>query len=181
MNEKREKYFLNWEESANSDPADVGGKGHNLGRLQRYGFPVPEWGVLTSRAYRDFLEYNKLEESIHAASDIIAEAVNDPANEKILEEIRQKINEGQIPVIIREELAKKLLEMKLLDKPIAVRSSATAEDSSKASFAGIHESFLNIKGQENIELAIKGCYASLWTPRAVAYRRKMGLAIRIWL
>ena len=64
--------------------------------------------------------------------------------------------------------------MKLLDKPVAVRSSATAEDSSKASFAGIHESFLNLTGQEHIEQAIKDCYASLWTPRAVAYRRKMG-------
>jgi len=174
VSEKKEKYFLNWEESANSDPAEVGGKGHNLGRLQRYGFPVPGWGVLTSRAYRDFLQFNKLEESIHVTSGIRAEAVNDPANEKILEEIRRKINEGQIPSIIRQELTENLLKMKLLDKPVAVRSSATAEDSSKASFAGIHESFLNIKGPDHIERAIKNCYASLWTPRAVAYRRKMG-------
>ncbi len=171
----REQYFLNWEESFNSIAAEVGGKGLNLGRLHRYGFPVPAGGVLTSLAYRDFLQYNKLKESIHAASDIMAEAVNDPANEKILEDIRRKINEGQIPGIIRQELAEKLLEMKLLEKPVAVRSSATAEDSAKASFAGIHESFLNVTGQVHIEQAIKVCYASLWTPRAVAYRRKMGL------
>lgn len=175
MSEKKKICFLNWEESAKSDPAEVGGKGYNLGRLHRYGFPVPAGGVLTSRAYRDFLEYNKLEESIHASSDIRAEAVNDQANEKVLEEIRRKINEGQIPGTIRQELAKQLEGMKLLEKPVAVRSSATAEDSAKASFAGIYESFLNVTGQVRIEQAIKNCYASLWTPRAVAYRCKMGL------
>ena len=114
--------------------------------------------------------------SINAASGIRAEAVNDPANEKILEEIRRKINEGQIPGNRPARTGKTTSDMKLLDKPVAVRSSATAEDSAKASFAGVHESFLNITGHENIEQAIKGCYASLWTPRAVAYRRKMGLS-----
>ncbi len=174
MNEKKEIYFLNWEGSANSDAAVVGGKGLNLGRLHRYGFPVPAGFVLTSRAYRDFLKDNKLAESIHAASGIRAEAVNDPVNEKKLEEIRRNINEGQIPGTIRQELAKQLEGTKLLEKPVAVRSSATAEDSATASFAGVHDSFLNIRGLENIIKAIKGCYASLWTPRAVAYRRKMG-------
>jgi rifampicin phosphotransferase len=142
--------------------------------LQRYGFLVPVWGVLTSHAYRDFLHYNKLDDTINTSSSIRAEAVNDPANEKILEEIRRKINEGQIHGIIRQEMVENLFEMKLLDKPVVVRSSATAEDSSKGSFAGIHGSFLNVMGQEHIEQAIKECYSSLWTPRAVAYRRKMG-------
>ncbi len=150
----REQYFLNWEEAFNSIAAEV--------------------GVLTSRVYRDFLQYNKLEESIHAASGIRAELVNDPANEKVLEGIRRKINEGQIPGSVQQELAKQLEGMKLLEKSVAVRSSATAEDSATASFAGVHESFLNIRELSNIVKAIKGCYASLWTPRAVAYRRKMG-------
>ncbi|NJD53490.1 MAG: pyruvate, phosphate dikinase [Candidatus Methanoperedens sp.] len=174
MSEKKEKYFLNWEESANSCSAEAGGKGLNLGRLHRYGFSVPDGGVLTSFAYRDFLQANNLAGSINAAYGIRAEFVNDPVNEKKLEEIRRNINEGQIPVTVRQELAKQLEAMKLLEKPVAVRSSATAEDSATASFAGVHESFLNIMGIENIIKAIKGCYASLWTPRAVAYRRKMG-------
>ena len=72
MSENNEIYFLNWEGSATSDPAEVGGKGLNLGRLHRYGFSVPGGGVLTSRAYRDFLKYNKLAESITAASGIRA-------------------------------------------------------------------------------------------------------------
>lgn len=59
---------------------------------------------------------------------------------------------------------------------MAVRSSASAEDSGKASFAGIHDSFLNVTGIDNIFSAVKECYASLWTPRAVAYRRKMNVS-----
>ena len=175
MNTSVEKYFMNWNEAFNSTAAQVGGKGHNLARLHRYGFQVPAGGVLTSRVYRDFLESNGLSDHINAVASIKAESVLDPAIEKTLTEIREKISNGQVPEICIQELSKQLTFLKLVDKPVAVRSSATAEDSAKASFAGVHESFLNIKGLENIIKAIKGCYASLWTPRAVAYRRKMGL------
>ena len=89
--------------------------------------------------------------------------------------IREKIKAGRISLHIQEELISKLKNIGILDKPMAVRSSATAEDTSGASFAGIHESFLNVRGLDNILSAIKGCYASLWTPRAVAYRRKMNI------
>ncbi len=172
MSRNEKQYFLNWEESANSTITEVGGKGLNLGSLHRYGFLVPAGGVLTARAYQDFLEHNRLAEFIHAAASIKAEEALE--NEKMLGEIRRKINEGSMPDPIQQELAERLAGMGLLDKPVAVRSSATAEDSSRASFAGMHESFLNVTGLELICQAIKGCYASLWTPRAVAYRRKMG-------
>jgi len=174
MNTSNEKYFLNWDEAFNSTAAQVGGKGHNLARLHKYGFQVPAGGVLISRVYRDFLESNGLSDLLNAVAPIKAEAVMDPAIEKILAEIRQKINDGQVPEICIQELSKHLTVMKLVDKPVAVRSSATAEDSAIASFAGVHESFLNINGLTNIIKAIKDCYASLWTPRAIAYRRKMG-------
>ncbi|HEY9247034.1 MAG TPA: PEP/pyruvate-binding domain-containing protein, partial [Candidatus Methanoperedens sp.] len=167
------QYFLNWEESAESEITEAGGKGLNLGRLYRYGFQVPAGGVLTARAYQDFLEHNGLAEPIHAAASIKAEEALE--SEEMLEDIRRKINEGHIPGAVRQELAEQLAGMGLLDKPVAVRSSATAEDSAHASFAGVHGSFLNVTGIANIIQAIKGCYASLWTPRAVAYRRKMGL------
>ncbi|MCZ7383123.1 MAG: PEP-utilizing enzyme [Candidatus Methanoperedens sp.] len=170
----REQYFLNWDEAFNSTAAQVGGKGHNLARLYRYGFQVPAGGVLTSKVYRDFLEFNGLQDSINAIASIKAEDVLDPAIEKLLTEIREKISNGQVPEICIQELSKQLTFLKLVDKPVAVRSSATAEDSATASFAGVHESFLNISGLSNIVKAIKDCYASLWTPRAVAYRRKMG-------
>ncbi len=168
------KYFLNWEEAANSAEGEAGGKGYNLGRLHRYGFPVPSGGVLIAASYREFLRYNDPDHLVQAAAAIKAEDVLNC--EKILEEIRDKINNGRIGEDIKRELAEKLAGMGLIDRPVAVRSSATAEDSARASFAGMHESFLNILGLENIIKAIKGCYASLWTPRAVAYRRKMGLS-----
>ncbi|WP_198527450.1 PEP/pyruvate-binding domain-containing protein [Candidatus Methanoperedens nitratireducens] len=152
---------------------EVGGKGQNLGRLNRYGFLVPAGGVLTAKAYQDFMQHNGLAEPIHAAASIKAEDALE--NEEMLGEIRRKINEGHIPEAVRKELAERLAGIRLLDKPVAVRSSATAEDSARASFAGVHESFLNVAGLPDICRAVKGCYASLWTPRAVAYRRKMGL------
>jgi len=169
----REHLFLNWDESYNLSTAEVGGKGRNLGRLHRYGFPVPIGGVLSARAYHDFLHHNDLEGSIKSAASIKAEEVM--ANEEMLREIRRKIDEGDISKAVMKELADGLASMKLLDKPVAVRSSATAEDSVTASFAGVHESFLNILGLEHICKAVKGCYASLWTPRAVAYRRRLGI------
>ncbi|VVB95247.1 Phosphoenolpyruvate synthase [uncultured archaeon] len=169
----KEHYFLNWEESANSAITEVGGKGQNLGSLNRYGFLVPAGGVLTARAYQDFLQHNGLAEFIHAAASIKAEEALE--SEKMLEGIRRKINGGRLSDAVRKELAEQLASMGLLDKSVAVRSSATAEDSARASFAGVHESFLNVRGLENVVHAIRGCYASLWTPRAVAYRRKMGL------
>ena len=174
MNKQGEKYFLNWDEAFNSTAAQVGGKGHNLARLHRYGFQIPAGGVLTSMVYRDFLESNGLSDHIFAVASIKAESVLDPAIEKILKEIRENISNGQVPEICIQELSKQLKFLKLADKPVAVRSSATAEDSAKASFAGVHESFLNIRGLANIIKAIKDCYGSLWTPSAVAYRRKMG-------
>jgi len=169
----KESFFLNWDESYNLSTAEVGGKGQNLGRLYRYGFPVPIGGVLSARAYQDFLQHNSLEDAIKSVASIKAEEVM--ANEEILIKIRRKIDEGNISQTVMKEMAEKLASMKLLDKPVAVRSSATAEDSVTASFAGIHESFLNVMGLEQICKAVKGCYASLWTPRAVAYRRKLGI------
>lgn len=175
-NEINEKYFLDWEQVFSSDAAEAGGKGYNLGRLHSYGFPVPAGGVLTSKAYQGFLELNGLNVTVQNALSIRQETVLDPSSEKLLSDIRQRIVEGQVPDIIIQELSEKLAGMELLDKPVAVRSSATAEDSEAASFAGVHESFLNISGLADIIKAVKDCYASLWTPRAVAYRRKMGFA-----
>ena len=173
MNGNEKQYFLNWEESAESEITESGGKGLNLGRLYRYGFQVPVGGVLAAGAYREFLRHNGSMDSIHAACTIRAEDVF--ANEDILDDIRRKIKNSRIPEAIWQEVAQGIRDMGLLEKPTAIRSSATAEDSKTASFAGIHESFLNVTGLAGICEAIKGCYASLWTPRAVAYRRKMGL------
>ncbi len=170
------QYFFDWVGAVNASAAEVGGKGHNLARLHKYGFPVPVGGVLTARAYHDFLDSNGLTETVRVAAGIQAGDVLDPANEKKLAEIRCKIKAGEVPETVAGELTEQLTAMGLLAKPVAVRSSATAEDSATASFAGIHDSFLNVTGPENVYKAVKDCYASLWSPRAVAYRRKQGLS-----
>lgn len=166
--------FLSWPEAFQAGVDITGGKGWNLGRLDRYEFRIPAGGVLAAGAYRNFIEENNLLE----ATEKIAQSVSiGNIGEREIEEklflIREKIKAGIISPHIKEELASKLKDIGILKKPLAVRSSATAEDASGTSFAGIHESFLNVRGMDNILYTIKGCYASLWTPRAVAYRRKM--------
>ncbi len=167
-------FFLSWPGAFQAGVECAGGKGWNLGRLERYGFNIPAGGVLTVEAYQSFIEENNL---LEALGDITRSVTISNIAEKEIEQklslIGEKIRAGHIPGYIQEELISSLKHHGILDKPLAVRSSASAEDSAGASFAGIHESFLNIRGMDSILSAIKGCYASLWTPRAVSYRRKM--------
>ncbi len=167
-------FFIMWDQAFESGPPQVGGKGWNLARLDSFGFKVPPGGVLSSDAYMEFIDYNDLGDDIAGiSSKITATNLGDYTQE--LSQLEEKIRAGSIPRVIIDEVSAALQNLELLDKAIAVRSSATAEDSAAASFAGIHESFLNVRGLENILAAVKGCYASLWSPQAVAYRRRMEL------
>lgn len=169
--------FLSWPEAFQAGVGAAGGKGWNLGRLDRYGFKVPAGGVLGAGAYQSFIEENCLFEEISSITKgVSAGNIGEQKVEEILALLREKIMAGHIPLNITEELVSRLKTTSILDKPVAVRSSASAEDSGKASFAGIHDSFLNVIGIDNIFSAVKECYASLWTPRAVAYRRKMNVS-----
>lgn len=169
-------FFLSWPEAFQAGVEAAGGKGWNLGRLERYGFKIPAGGVLVAGAYRNFIKENNL---LEARGEIAQSVSIGNIGEREIEDklflIREKIKSGTISTTIREELDSKLKSIGILDKPLAVRSSATAEDAAGTSFAGIHDSFLNVRGLDNILSAIKSCYASLWTPRAVAYRRKMSV------
>lgn len=177
MNSVEDKLFLTWDQSFRQGSEVAGGKGWNLGRLDRYGFDVPTGGVLCASAYLAFIEHNGLEKDLgEACRAITAENIAEPDILKLLENLRQKTKMGIPPDAMRNAIARGLKDLGLLEKPVAVRSSATAEDSAKASFAGIHESLLNVKGIDSIMEAVKCCYASLWTDRAVAYRRKMNIA-----
>lgn len=169
-----ERFLLNWTEAFTSGTKIVGGKGWNLGRLVRYGFRIPAGSVLSTRAYEKFIIENRLIETIEAVSQTVTiDNLEDESSLKLLELIREKIIDCEMPAAIRQELLQTLLDLNILDKPLAVRSSASMEDSATMSFAGIHDSVLNVIGVNQIVSAIKQCYASLWTPRAVAYRRKM--------
>lgn len=176
MDNSCKAFFLNWHEAYKAGVEAAGGKGWNLGRLQRYGFNIPVGGVLTAEAYQSFMVENNLLEDIQEITrGITIGNIEDKENEGKLCLIQEKIKAAPIPRYIEEKVISSLSNMEIIDKPLAVRSSATVEDSIKASFAGIHESFLNVSSPDNILSAIKGCYASLWTLRAVAYRRKMNI------
>ncbi len=168
-------FFIMWDQALQAGAVQVGGKGWNLARLDSFGFKVPPGGVLSSDAYIEFIDYNGFNDDIaEISSKITAANLGDHTHE--LSQLEEKIRSGLMPQAIIDEISAALQNLGLLDKAIAVRSSASAEDSAAASFAGIHESFLNVRGLENILTAIKGCYASVWSARAVAYRRRMKLA-----
>jgi len=105
-----------------------------------------------------------------------AEGVTEPAVISALEEIRTAFKAATIPPAFQAKLETFLEQQGLARSTVSVRSSATAEDGARASFAGIHRSFLNVNGVEAIGQAILGCYASFWTPHALAYRRKMNFS-----
>ncbi|MEN6391332.1 MAG: PEP/pyruvate-binding domain-containing protein [Syntrophomonas sp.] len=170
------RVFLAWPEAFQAGAPAAGGKGWNLGRLDHYRFKIPLGGVLTAEVYKSYLLENKLTEDIKDIERSISiDNIENRNNERKLHLLREKMEVGKMPEHIEEELVARLQGLGLLDRALAVRSSATAEDSGTASFAGIHDSFLNVSGRESVLSAIKGCYASLWTPRALAYRRKMNI------
>lgn len=158
-------------EIKNSLPAtEIGGKGHSLAVLTRNGFNVPQGFVITSAAFFKFLESNSLMEKIEK----LASEMNEDNFRETSKGIRQSILEGKI----FEDLTSRIEEsLKGLGaKYVSIRSSAASEDSLKASFAGLHDTFLNVKSQPELILGyVKKCWASLFNERAVAYRIKKGI------
>jgi phosphohistidine swiveling domain-containing protein len=147
----------------------VGGKGLSLARMFQAGLPVPGGFLITTSAYRAFVDANHLQELILQAVTAV-----DPTDTAALEAAAEKIAalfaEGRLPVEIVKEIEKSYHPFQA--KPVAVRSSATAEDLPGASFAGQQETYLNISGLEALLEAVRRCWASLWTARAISYRMK---------
>src|SRR5436190_9490018 len=160
----------------------VGGKGESLARLARAGLPVPPGFHVTTAAYHRFVAANNLQSAIVAAA---SEAnADDPASlERAAERIQTLFESGDIP----EEVAQTIRgaygaltasggQGEAAGLAVAVRSSATAEDLPGASFAGQQESYLNERGVDAVLDAVKRCWASLWTARAIGYRARQGIA-----
>ncbi len=184
--------YIKWfKDISKEDVAIAGGKGANLGEMWNNGFPVPNGFVIVAQAYRDFLNENKLDKKIYAKLENIN--YEDTAHlEKVAKEIQGMISAGKVSEDLKEEIEaaysmfdtvpglhkNKLAERLLLagrDPPfVAVRSSATAEDLPQASFAGQQATFLNVKGKTNLTKAVRDCWASLYTGRAIYYRQKNG-------
>ncbi|AAS81478.1 phosphoenolpyruvate synthase [Thermus thermophilus] len=159
----------------------VGGKNASLGEMIRelspLGVRVPEGFATTSEAYWHFLEHNGLKEAI--ARELGELDPEDPkALQRVSRRLRNLILKGEYPQDLREEILeayRRLSEEAGEEEiPVAVRSSATAEDLPTASFAGQQESFLYVQGEEDLLLHVKRAMASLFTARAISYRAHMG-------
>ncbi|HWM06471.1 MAG TPA: PEP/pyruvate-binding domain-containing protein [Actinophytocola sp.] len=143
-----------------ADLATVGGKGASLARLTRTGLPVPPGFHVTTAAYRTFAD--GLRDEIDTA---FAQATPERAADTIATAFARRPVPAAVAAAIRRALP---------DGPVAVRSSATAEDQPGASFAGQHDTFLNVTGADAVLDAVRRCWASLWTARAIEYRARTG-------
>jgi len=176
-----EKYILWFSEISKDDVPLVGGKNASLGemfsKLSEKGIQVPNGFAITADAFRYYLSYNKIDEKLKE----IFKKFNSKSIQSLKEtgeRARSLILKGKFPSDLEKEILEnyqklsKIYNQKNVD--VAVRSSATAEDLATASFAGQHESYINISGPENLLKAIKKCFASLFTDRAIAYREEKG-------
>jgi pyruvate,water dikinase len=159
----------------NSEAATLeraGGKGANLSRLTRAGFNVPRGFILSTGAYRSFVAENGLQALILAALE--QPTANDPdALEQLSDTLRATFSAGKLPLEIEQALHSMYTDLQ--GRPIAVRSSATAEDLPELSFAGQQDTYLNILGEEQLQRAVIDCWSSLWTARAIGYRQRNGI------
>lgn len=152
-----------------ADQERVGGKGANLALLARAGFPVPPGFCVTTHAYREVVS-GDLADAIGRLVDAFDYDNADDLERKTAE-IRSLIVAAQIPQRTRDAIARAYAD--LGEEPyVAVRSSGTAEDLADTSFAGLHDTYLDIRGVDEVVDAVKRCWASLWTARATAYRAK---------
>ena len=156
--------------------ARVGGKAWNLARLARWGFPVPRAIVIDIEAYDAAMALESVAPLVAKAAAIGVADLGDPAALQSLADIRVGLAEALPTEDLRASLEAAMNAAGFWGKPVAVRSSATGEDGETHAFAGIHESFLNAEGLDSILRAVSQCHASLWTPQAVAYRRRFGIA-----
>ena len=152
----------------NQDQPLVGGKAFSLGFLLKAGVNVPNGFVVTSHAFRKYFDEANIDQEVHAMWDTVN--VDDIESlEKHSEKIIAVIKDSIIPEEIRQEIMSAYKSLGEIN--VAVRSSATAEDSSIASWAGELESYLYVTQTDLLE-KIRLCWASLYTPRAIAYRAK---------
>jgi phosphohistidine swiveling domain-containing protein len=158
----------------------VGGKAANLGVLAQAGFPVPPGYTVTTAAYRAFMKESGLDK---VARQTVAELAYDD-HEKIeiqTAQLRAAIEAATFPTELGKEITAAYARLATLpgaggaaDPFVAVRSSGTAEDTGDSSFAGLHDSYLDIKGDIELLDGVKRCWASMWSARATVYRNSRG-------
>lgn len=172
------KYIRWFEELGRGDVAEAGGKGANLGEMTRAGLPVPPGFVVTVEAFHRFREATGLDrEAKRRLADL---DVDDPeALGEVAAALQDAVRRGKVPEDVRREIEEAYRELSsregVEDLPVAVRSSATVEDTEQYSFAGMFQSFLNVRGADALIERVRDCWASSYGARVLFYRIKQGL------
>ncbi|CAG0998218.1 MAG: phosphoenolpyruvate synthase [Candidatus Methanoperedens sp.] len=163
------------EEVGKEDIAIVGGKGASLGEMLRAELPVPTGFAVTAQAFRRFIDETGINDELFGSLEV------DVDNADILRNAEKKakkiLMDAKMPLDIENSIRSKYRDMCKKEGGevfVAVRSSATAEDLPDASFAGQQDTFLNMRGEQNVIDAVKKCWASLYGARAIYYRVKQG-------
>lgn len=169
--------FVGWfEQLSLADRATVGGKGASLGELTRAGIRVPAGFAVTTAAFERFLAGIDADGSIRAM--ISAMSADDlPRLTAVTREIRQRIEAAQLPVEVRDSIVNAYgrLCAGADALPVAIRSSATSEDSADASFAGLQDTYLWVHGADAVVRSLRACWASLYSLESVSYRLRLQL------
>lgn len=154
------------------DVAWAGGKAANLGEMINAGIPVPDGFVIATSAYRAFMTEHRLDEMMR---ELLTEVdiQNSADLARTASEIRRRIVSQNLSHDLTSDILRRYTS---LDKgPVAVRSSATAEDMDNASFAGQQDTYLNVEGAVELIRAVRDCWASLFAARAIFYREEQGI------
>lgn len=172
-------FILNFATLREADRPLVGGKAASLGMLLAAGCPVPPGFALTSAAYRSFLEENGLTGLFRLELDRYPSL--DDAAAALAARVEEAFTTAALPNTLARHLSDASAQLGhtvgSAEPIVAVRSSAVDEDSQTASFAGQHETYLGIQGFDELARAVRRCWASAYTPRAIAYRVHRGLRL----
>jgi pyruvate,water dikinase len=176
----KEKELVLWfNDVRKEDIPVVGGKNSSLGEMINAGLPVPPGFAVTAYSYEKFIEEKRIAEQIYKIIKETVTNLNDPklydvASKKIRELMEKTPMPKDIDNAIRVAYKELNQRLDLKDTFVAVRSSATAEDLPDASFAGQQETYLNVKGADDLINKVIKCWSSLFTPRAIFYRNEKG-------
>lgn len=168
-------YTIDFNDGQATEHELVGGKGANLGRLTAAGFTVPPGFTISTEAYSVFMRETGLEATV---GSLLAGIDYEDADrvEAVCADIRAAILAADVPQPIVAALQTAYAGFGDERQAVAVRSSGTAEDLADASFAGMHDTYLDIRGFDGVLDGVRRCWASLWTARATAYRFTNGFA-----
>lgn len=164
-----------------TDVPTLGGKGANLGEMTAAGLPIPPGFVISINAYRQFYDANELAPKVRA--ELARLNADDPnALDASAARLRSMILGANVPEALRRTMESAydgLVHDGGGDTRVAVRSSATAEDTAQFSFAGMFESFLNVVGREEFIKQVKACWASTFGARVLFYRIKQNMPLEM--